>query len=327
MSKNLLLILVALIVTAIFSLPAAITKDANSSKVQSEFTSAPLHIFINPSSVQSVASAPQGLMREHPYMAHFRKAGVDLYFVSANHEHKAGCETFEVIRKSFQRFPIKRVIIEGRRYSDGNISHETIARSINESRNGFYNWGEGEYAMTLAAPLEVPTIGGEPSAKAQAIAALNKGFKVDDVLGMSFVKMIPAYRAQGRIEKDGIAKLFTETMKWQGGELEITEAKVRTFDLAAFMKWYRDNTGSDFDAKTIDYNLMAPNPHGTFLQRLAEVDDVVRNQFLAGVINAELGKYKQVLVVYGSGHYAAQRQAIATVMGRPLYEGDLNNID
>jgi hypothetical protein len=67
----------------------------------------------------------------------------------------------------------------------------------------------------------------------------------------------------------------------------------------------------------------APNPHGNFIQQLGETKGLVRNRFLAETITQELDKYKHVLVVYGSGHYAVQHAAIEAAMGKPVYERSL----
>jgi hypothetical protein len=319
------LILPALLTVGLLSVAAALANDVavdtNSVAVSGETNLNAQSIVIDPSKVQSLVDAPKGLMREHPYIAHFRKGSMDLYFVSAHHEHYVGCETFEVIRRAFKKFPIKRVIVEGRDYADGEISKESTDVCIRESNNGFLKWGESGYALAQAAQMGITSIGGEPTQKEQAQAALKANFTTDDILGHLFVCMIPSFRAQSRIERDGLPALFAETMKWGRPRVGLDEE--RSFDYRAFLSWYREKCGGDFNPQKIDYGLVASNPNGTFLQRLSEAKVLVRDRFLAEIIGAELCRYKQVLVVYGSGHYAVQRAAIEAAMGAPVYEGSL----
>lgn len=134
--------------------------------------------------------------------------------------------------------------------------------------------------------------------------------------------MVPAYRAQGRIEKDGLERLYEETMEWQKAETGAADAG--SFDYQSFRSWYHDKTGSDFDPANIDYQTAAPNPKGRYLQRIGEAVNMTRNRFLATVISKELQTYKHVLVVYGNGHHAVLRRAVEAAMGKPVYEGNLS---
>lgn len=102
---------------------------------------------IDPLLVQSLVDAPDGLMRAYAYLAHFRKGELNLYFVSANHERHVNSETFGVIRRAFKKFPIRRVIVEGRPHDAGEVSSGSIERIVRESHDGFYQWGETDYAI------------------------------------------------------------------------------------------------------------------------------------------------------------------------------------
>ena len=74
---------------------------------------------VDPELVDSLSAAPPGLMRAEPYLVHFRKGSLNLYYVSANHEMREDSKTFSVIRRAFSAFPIHHVIIEGRLTADG----------------------------------------------------------------------------------------------------------------------------------------------------------------------------------------------------------------
>jgi hypothetical protein len=278
---------------------------------------------IDPALVQSLQDVPRGIERLHPYVAHFSKSGMELFIVAAHHEQKSDSETFQVIERVFNQFPIKRVIIEGHRNAEGDVDFEKFQAGIlRDKKRGIYDWGESEYAIELAHEKGIPVIGGEPTDKTEAQAVLSAGFNREDLLACAFVKMISVYRAQGKIESTGISELFKQTMAWQRSEMDIPESVV--FSFADFLSWYKKHTGTSFDAQKVDYNKMyPPNSHGTYIQQMHELMSNVRNPFLAEIINNDLLKYKCVLVVYGSGHYAALRKAIEVGMGSPVYEGDL----
>lgn len=276
---------------------------------------------IDPALVDSVSAAPKGLMRAEPYLVHFRKDGLNLYYVSANHENQTGSKTFEIIRKAFKAFPLRRVIVEGRRNHEGDVSDEDALRTIREAKDGRYKWGEGGYEIGLAYKKGIRAIGGEPRESGVFLEMKRGGYSSEDMLGLGFVNMIPTYRDQGRVAADGSEILFAETMAWKRKEFGIPEDLV--FDYAAFGRWYKTKTGADFDPAKIGYDTARPDPKGTFLQRMADATSSIRNRFLADVITRELKKYRHVLVVYGNGHHAAQRRALVAAFGEPVYEGPL----
>jgi hypothetical protein len=125
--------------------------------------------------------------------------------------------------------------------------------------------------------------------------------------------MLPSYRSRGRIEKEGLPKLFEEEMRWDRQELGVGDEA--TFSYQDYLAWYRARQDEDFDpAKT--GGGYAPKADGNFLERLSDAVSNVRNRFLAGVISRELREKKHVLVVYGNGHHSAQRRALEAALSR-----------
>ena len=113
---------------------------------------------IDPGLVQSLIDVPDGLMTEHPYLVHFRKGELNLYYVSASHENRIDSETFGVIRRAFNKFPIKRVIVEGRPYENGVVSRESVGRIIRDSAHKTLPWGETDYAGERTGALPAAQI-------------------------------------------------------------------------------------------------------------------------------------------------------------------------
>lgn len=274
---------------------------------------------LDPDLIQSVADAPEGLMREEPYVAHFRKGDLNLYYVSADHEGSPDGKTHKLIDRIFAKYPIKRVILEGRRYKDGDLSKEDAQRLIDGKKKAPY-WSEGDQAIEHAFKRGIPSIGGEPSDKQVLEETAGAGFETRDLLAYYFTRMVRQYRADGRWEKDGPERLFGETMKYDRRELGLGDEPA--FSYADFKAWHRERMDADFDPAKAEGEA-APDPRGTFLQRVGDAASNARNRFLAGVLSRELRARKHVLAVYGNGHHAAQRRALESALGKPLYEGDL----
>lgn len=277
-------------------------------------------IAIDPNLVQSLSSAPAGLIRENPYVAHFQKGSYNLYYVSAAHENDFRGKSFRLIRRAFARFKIRRLVVEGGPYEAGPVPKERVAQIALDAKSGVFKWGEADYAIFRASLQRVRTVGGEPDAKEDLKSALKADFQPRDLLAFCFVRMIPAYRAQGRLEKEPLADLFNETMDWKRGELGLTEA----FAYEDFLRWHQEKIGLAFDPAKVDDETSKPDPRGTYLQLVSEEVNNSRNRFLAEVLSQELNKYRDVLVVYGNGHHAAQRPALEAAFGKPVYEGTLS---
>lgn len=276
---------------------------------------------IDPALVDSLSSAPQGLMRAEPYLVHFRKGALNLYFVSALHESREDSKTFAVIRKAFASFPIRSVIVEGRVNGKEDVSARDARGIALEARKGRYKAGEVDYAIALASKKGILAVGGEPSGSDELAGLRRAGFSVDDALGIGFVSMIPSYRIRGRLATEGLESLFDETMRWRRMEFGIP--REHAFDFRAFERWHAATAGAAFDPATVDYDTVRPDSKGTVFQRMADASTNVRNRFLAGVISRELREHEHVLAVYGNGHHAAQRRALVAAFGEPVYEGAL----
>jgi hypothetical protein len=282
-------------------------------------------VSIDPGLVDALANAPQELMTQHPYLVRFSKAGRDLFFVSGSHESGKDSETCVLIRRALARFPIKRVIVEGRPRADGVVSKRSVESLERESSKDAYRWGETDCAILTAWKKGVRSVGGEPTDAEQYAAVQAAGLGADDYLADYFIKMIPSYRAQGRVGSEPIEGLFEETGRWarNGSGIGLNFK----FAYGDFLAWHHDKLGAEFDPAKVDYAMLKPNAKGTVLQRVAQACDESRNRTLALTINGELARHKAVLVVYGNGHHAALRRALVAAFGEPVYSGDLSEAD
>jgi hypothetical protein len=270
---------------------------------------------IDPALVDSLADAPAGLMTRHPYLSHFRKGELNLFFVAGHHERGKNSETCVLIRRAFEKFTIKKVVVEGRSYEWGDIKRD----SIDDIRRHGDQWSETYCAIMTAWRRGIKSIGGETGYKDQLRAVREAGFSTEDYLADSFIKMIPSYRMEGKLGKERIEDLFMETMGWHRSQADVPD-DVR-FAYKDFLAWHRNAMGEDFEPAKVDYERLKPSRKGTVLQRIAESIDIDRNRFLATVLSRQLGMYKDVLVVYGNGHHAALRRAVVAAMSEPIYQG------
>lgn len=287
-------------------------------------SSAEADFAIDPALVQSLSDSNAELIRAHPYLAHFRRGELNLYYVAAHHENEVDSETFGVIRRAFEAYPIRRVIVEGCSNGARELSEHHIAEIEREGNGESSKWGETDYAKVLGARVKARSVCGEPSVRQQLDVLKAAGYRKNDYFAFSFVRMIPTYRAQGRLTKERLEDLYAETIDWRRLALGLDGAE--PFDYRSFRRWYRDKTGDGFDPVNISDASTAPNPDGSALQRISDVTDKIRNRFLARIISRELKRYKHVLVVYGNGHHAAQRRAVEAAMGEPIYEGGLEEM-
>lgn len=282
-------------------------------------SSAEVDFAIDPALVQPLSEANAELIRPHPYLAHFQKGELNLYYVAARHESGVDSKTCGVIRRAFEAYPIRRVIVEGCSNGTRELSRRRVEEIQRESAGDSGKPDEADYATILGARVKARTVCGEPSVRWQLKALQAAGYREEDYFGFAFVRLLPAYRAQGRLAKEKPEDLHAETIAWRREELGAADGEPP--DYAAFLRWYRDKTGNAFDPSGVEEAATAPDSGGSVLQRISDVTDQARNRFLARLISRELTRYKNVLVVYGNGHHAAQRRALVAAMGEPVYEG------
>jgi hypothetical protein len=278
---------------------------------------------VNPALVQSLSEAPKDLMAKHPYVAHFRKDGMDLFMVATLHESKPGNETFKVINRVLNQFRFKRIIVEGCRNAAGEIHFDEFKNLMRpDKKRGVYPGGERGFAMELAHEKGISVIGGEPTYKELAEAVLAAGFKWEDVLGVEFIKiMSPGFR-KVQNDKRTASELFKQNLGYMRREMQAPDSV--SFELPDFYAWFEQHTGEKFDPEKVEINKFRFTPAGKYIEKISVPMDKERNQFLAKTISIDLLKYKRVLVVYGNGHYACLRKALEAGMGKPVHEGDLS---
>ncbi len=283
----------------------------------------PVGCLIDPSLVQSLHDAPPALMdiKRPPYVAHFQKNGVNLLVVAAHHESHIGNETCKVIERVFDRFPVHRVIVEGHRNADGELEYDKWKDpNLADENRRKIKGGEGGFALELAQKRGISVIGGEPTFRAQAEAALSAGHKWEDVLGIEFIKIMSPGHRKKHDDKRSPAELFKVVLGYLRKEMQVPDSI--SFSLADFYAWFHKHTGEKFDPEKVEFNKYLFTPQAKSLREIGEAMNNERNRFLAKAISADLHKYKCILVVYGSGHYACLQKAIEASFGKPVYEGN-----
>ena len=236
----------------------------------------------------------------HPFLDHFKKGRSHLYFVSAHHDNDPAGETFKLIEKAFTRFPIERVILEGREQQEGEFRARRLAGPPYQS--------ELDYANELGHRRGASVIGGEPPERAHRKLTLAAGYSDEDWLGAWFVTWIPIYRRRGELSAEAVPRLFDELMFWKRAAGVPRRVK---FEYEDFLRWYAAKAGRPFEEREL--GLTPP-----LAQEIFRAASLERNRFILNAIAGDLARYDHVLVVFGNGHLAAQRRAIEESMGRPV---------
>lgn len=258
----------------------------------------------------------QGPYKPHDPSIHvFSDGKRTLGYVTANHEKGLESQTFQVIAQAFENNPPEFVIIESIESGRG-ISPEFMVREGKlQAVDGFKKVGEPVYTAYLAAKKNIPFSGGEPSEE-----ELFKGMRE---LGYSDKEMM-AYRWQEAI-MDGV----------KNGELNEAnfDKKTREYFQSArfsflppdermtpeeFKGWFAQHDATGKTALEIKSEDMAPKRGGaaSYLQTMSADSGDIREHHLAGVVEHALQDHKNVLVVYGWGHFEK---------ARPMYEQALPN--
>lgn len=270
------------------------------------------------------ADIPEPLFGEKPVLAHFRREGFDLWYLGSLHEFRMDSRTFRLLERVYSKFPVARVVVEGRTYDNGDVPESDIKHLREEIVSGSLTEGERGYAILCAAERKIAAVGGEPTDRAMADHLIARGFTPQDVLGQMVVSWVPLWRRQGVLGQTSIAVLVTDMLKPQRREYGIDESI--PFGYEDFLGWYRKANEEEFNSEVVgaDFERSAPYPDGRFrTQRISHEGSLLRNRFIASALTRELERHRRVLAVFGSGHLWTHWRALQAAFGNPVYCGDL----
>lgn len=207
------------------------------------------------------------------------------------------------------------VIAEGFEFSNGGISKGLLHAVDSCVKDAFKNCAEFLYVIHLANTNNIPVAGGEPS-EAQILSdVIKKGYSNEDLLGYYIVRQTPQWEMGRKYSGKNIDPYIAEFIQLSRKELSLRP----TYRTADFKIWFRQKMGKEFVPGVIDDNTVAPSalPGATVIKKLAFVTGRLRDEFILDLLWQKLSQHEKVLIVYGSGHLAAQAQVLERMMGKP----------
>ena len=250
-----------------------------------------------------------------PSFRHYKKRDIELVFVAARHEPRAGSPTHKLIQEVIEGYDPHCVITEGLRSHDGYSPERLISDAKLRERTG--NLPEPLYAALLCSEKEIPFIGGEPLPIVTTEALREVTEDDTDILGYLVVRHLGQVRREqpgAELDKK-IEKLLPRMI--QQFELETA------LTLDQFKDWYKRSTGKNFRTENLIQADIAPikvqDPND--LKRMGIAAMMAREKHLITFEAKMLSEHKRVLVVYGSGHLVYQSEVLENMLGPPIRKG------
>ncbi len=102
-------------------------------------------------------------------------------------------------------------------------------------------------------------------------------------------------------------------------ELEARDVRLKSpVTFAEFKLWYQEKMSKAFVLDEIDSEASAPQPKGSYVQRLSHHISQIRNARTLRTIASSLNEHKIVMVVYGGSHLTVQAPALEDMLGKPV---------
>jgi hypothetical protein len=256
-----------------------------------------------------------------PYVVDFEAGSRALTYLAVDHSNEIASPSLRLVDKAMDSRPFKAVVLEGFPRSMGLSPATLRARAESDGANGFYRDGEASLAVRKAVIKSIPFVGGEPDDELVNQTLISAGFSLDDLYFFYIVRLIPQWRKDGTITRQGFEGAFVEMAPTLGPRLGI--AKGYEPSLEYFHKWYQLKMGKPFRVRDVNYETVAPYPAGELItQRIAAITGRLRNEHIVRVTEEMLNSYGKVLVVYGATHFLMQQLALESMLGKPTRIAD-----
>lgn len=87
-----------------------------------------------------------------------------------------------------------------------------------------------------------------------------------------------------------------------------------------YIAWLKEKTDKNISFKEIvDEKFTAPISDGNYIEKLSNLNLMIRDKHILNVILNHTKKYKKVLVIYGGSHYVTQKDVLEKYLGKPQY--------
>jgi hypothetical protein len=265
----------------------------------------------------TAGAAPVADDIKSPFVAHFEKDGVNLYYVAANHGLRG--PTLELIDRIFKTRRLGLVILEGFEYRGIENQHAADGWAHTQCDADYCSHGAGGLAAKLAAQRGIAFMGGEPSLHDTLAALRKRGYGAKDLMGYYFVRWLPQYRREGRFDGVPLEELFARSDAERVGIS--AESGEPVLSLEGFKRWYLAKNGKPFTLAKFDGKVVSPDPDSRcFTQRISSAENEVRNRFVLDLLTRRLPLDRDILIIYGHSHYFQERDTLEKMLGRPTIE-------
>jgi hypothetical protein len=250
-----------------------------------------------------------------PFLAKYNRFNKKFNFIAANHGDGPYEKnpTFQLIKKTFEKYPPKFLIVETITSSLG-VSPESIKREAAEcERSEYKKCNERFFAINQAIKYNIPFIGAEPDGTIY-IQGMSPKYTADDAAGYFWYMYVNRFRRRGQNDFRAAAeqeKTSQEIMGRIGHKM--------TYD--QFEKWFLKTVGRPFSVKELDGDMLAPIKNSNnFLQRWSYDQDFLREPRILKIFETYLNKYGDVLAIYGGGHHVRDGKIFFEALGKPSAE-------
>ncbi len=224
-----------------------------------------------------------------PFVEEFVSSTGKIVFIGAEHgEEPKNTGTFNFIRNAFAKDRIRISIVEGLEHFRG-ISPKTY---LQEYREGHYRLEEPVFLTQVSVQNGADFVGGEISDKELVKLMARIGFSQKDVAGCYILRTF-----ENRMDSTINALIHDDRFPYSKEFLSEEE----------FRDWFMNITGRELPVER-DPTLSRPfQGRKDRLQTLVNEITWARDRYLANVIRESFQTWGNAVVVYGAGHYLAQK--------------------
>lgn len=251
-----------------------------------------------------------------PFVSSYKSSRSTIIFVAAEHTSDPQSPTFQTIKQVVGEQEFEAGLVEMFTFEEGPSPQDILdeVATCEKTEYSALNCAEPHYAIARLNGKLV--FGGEPSGKEVLEHLESLGYTQLDYIGFEIVRLIPFFVGKKKSETE-IRTLLSRHLE---GLKKLT-GRSYTYTLSDISEWYHSRSGKDLIYADLKSGDLAPDvsPASNFFQKLRAEISFFRNEFIVQTILKLSQSYKRLLVVYGGGHRATQRDALEQLFGKPVY--------
>jgi hypothetical protein len=253
---------------------------------------------------------------EQPVIAHFKNSSYELFYLAATHETSLDSPTLKLVDKLFKEHHFEILLVEPFPHSAGQSPAWAVKEAKQGIRGNFILGGEAALAVVRADAKKISFFGGEPDHHLIYQSLRSRGYTDQDIVGFYLVRQIPQWLREKQDQNGLLERNAPHFIKNYCKEFPVTPCP----NLRELRAWFKAKMNRELGADIINAEV-DPIADGKLLtQRMASAVSDVRDKYTLNIIEDLLREYKQVAVVYGSGHFVTLRKSLDAALGTPSFE-------